>query len=92
MSGWPTEQKARDDALARGNEDAVTMCGALRYTSDVVSTSVEPVAPGDWKCTETDHRFTCAFTGKVVCRVRDPVVSDQERCRGDPRPGQEQRE
>ena len=68
MSSWPTEQEARDDALARGNEDAVTMCESLRYVADVVSASVEPVAPGDWKCTEADHRFACAFTGTVVCR------------------------
>lgn len=84
MSGWPTEQEARDDALARGNKDAVTMCESFRYTADVVSASVEPVAPGDWKCTQTDRRFACAFTGKVVCRVRDHLVSDQERCRDDP--------
>ncbi|HEX7940608.1 MAG TPA: hypothetical protein VF488_02320 [Gemmatimonadaceae bacterium] len=81
MSSWPTEQEARDDALARGNQDAATACGSFRYTSDVVSASVEPVAPGNWKCTETDHRIACGFVGKVVCRVRDHLVSQQERCR-----------
>ena len=87
MSGWPTEQEARDDALARGNKDAVAMCEPLRYTADVVSASVEPVAPGDWKCMEADRRFACGFTGRVVCRVRDHIVSEQERCRDDPGPG-----
>lgn len=81
MSSWPTEQEARDDALARGHETAATTCESLRYAADVVSASIAPVAPGDWKCTETDHRFACGFVGKVVCRVRDHIVSDEERCR-----------
>jgi hypothetical protein len=80
-SGWPTEQVARDDALARGRRDAAAICEPFRYAADVVSASVEPVAPSDWKCTETDHRFACGFVGKAVCRIRDHIVSDQERCR-----------
>lgn len=81
MTGWPTEQAARDDALARGRRDAAAMCEPFRYAADVVSASVEPVAPSAWKCTETDHRFACGFVGRAVCRVRDHIVSDQERCR-----------
>jgi hypothetical protein len=82
MASWPTEQAARDDALARGHEDAVTTCKSLQSAADVVLPSVEPVPPGDWKCTEmTGRRFACGFIGKIVCRVRDHIVSDQERCR-----------
>lgn len=55
------------------------MCESLRYTSDVVSAPIGPVPPDDWKCTEIVQRFACGFVGNVVCRVRDHIVSDQER-------------
>lgn len=74
-----SKAEARDDAVMRGNRDAATSCALLDAASKVLSSVAEP---GDWKCVEDGHRFTCGFDGVIVCHVRDRSVSDVERCGG----------
>lgn len=74
----PTEDSARREAVDRGNEDARTNCKVHRRTGDLLSAQVEP---HKWTCIKLDDGFTCGFEGDVVCRVRDRIQSDDERCR-----------
>jgi hypothetical protein len=85
MAPFPTEQAAQDDALARGNDDAARHCESMRDRSMEVLSSAAVLR--EWKCTPLDGRFACGFVGDIVCRVRERVATNQERCRGDARPG-----
>ena len=86
MDPWPTEQAAQDDALVRGKDDAARHCESMRDRSmEIVSSSS---VQREWKCTPLDGHFACGFVGEIVCRVRERVTTDQERCRGDARPGE----
>jgi hypothetical protein len=73
----PTEHDARHDALTRGNEDAVTTCKPLGMKAQIVSAHAEDHR---WTCSKLGDRYACAFDGEVVCRVRDRVVTETERC------------
>jgi hypothetical protein len=84
LDAWPTEQAAKDDALARGKDDAARHCESLRGISMEIASSAA-VLHG-WKCTELDHRFACGFVGEIVCRVRDRHARSEERCHGDAGP------
>jgi hypothetical protein len=72
-----SERDARTDAVARGNQDAATSCALLASSAKVLSAATEP---RDWRCVEDGHRFACGFDGEIVCRVRDRIASDEERC------------
>ncbi len=72
-----TEDAARRDALTRGNRDAATTCEPLRRNARLLSAVAEP---HDWKRAEQDHGFACGFDGEIVCRVRDVIEFDHERC------------
>ena len=76
----PTEAEARNDAVTRGNSDAATSCALLRFSGNVLSAAAEPHR---WKCMEDSHRFTCGFDGQIVCRVRERIPTEEERCRAD---------
>jgi hypothetical protein len=85
LDSWPTEQVAQDDALARGKDDAARHCESMRDRSmEVVSAAA---VLREWKCTPFDHRFACGFVGEIVCRIRERLATNQERCRVDARPG-----
>lgn len=73
--------EAHDDAVMRGHRDAATSCALLDAASQVLSSAAQPT---DWKCIEDGHRYTCGFDGAIVCRVRDRIVSNEERCGRDP--------
>jgi hypothetical protein len=81
-----TEQEAHDDALTRGQEDAATSCELLRFSANVLSAAAEP---RHWKCTDDRQGFACGFDGEIVCRVRERISSDQERCHDEAKPGRE---
>jgi hypothetical protein len=71
---------------ARGKDDAARHCESMRDRSmEVVSSSA---VPREWKCTPLDGRFACGFVGEMVCVIREPIATNQERCRGDARPGE----
>ena len=72
-----SERDARADAVARGNQDAATSCALLASSSNVITAVA---VPRDWRCTEDSHQFTCGFDGEIVCRVRDRIATDEERC------------
>jgi hypothetical protein len=76
----PTEADARRDAVERGNLDAATTCAPQRMVADLLSAAAEPRA---WRCVPRDGGFACGFDGEIVCRVRDRIRSEQERCRDD---------
>ncbi len=77
----PTEADARRDAVERGNQDAATTCAPQRMVGDLRSAVAEPC---DWKCKSRDGGFVCGFDGEIVCRVRDRIRGEQERCRDEP--------
>jgi CHAT domain len=79
---WPTKQEAQDDALVHGKKDAARSCEPLRRTAEILRVSVDV---NSWKCREDGPGFTCGFEGEIVCRVRDRIAAQQERCRGDAR-------
>jgi hypothetical protein len=74
----PTEADARRDAVERGNLDAATPCAPQRMVADLQSAVAEPRA---WRCAPRDGGFVCGFDGEIVCRVRDRIRAEQERCR-----------
>lgn len=73
---FPTEDGARDDALARGHQDAVRICPSIGNV-ELLSVSVEP---HDWKCSKQDRGFACGFDGTVVCRVQYRTQVEREHC------------
>jgi hypothetical protein len=86
MEHLATEQEARDDAQRRANKRAASECESLHHTSMILSTAAEVQY---WKCTPLDGRFACGVQGEIVCRFRERIPSDQERCRDDGNPGRE---
>ena len=78
----PTEDEARRDAVVRGNRDAADTCEPMRLKADLVSALAEP---HEWSCTQLDPGFACGFDGEIVCRVRDRIATDHERCRDEDR-------
>ena len=76
----PTEADARRDAVERGNRDAATTCAPQRMVADLRSAVAEART---WRCAPRDGGVVCGFDGEIVCRVRDRIRADQERCRGE---------
>ncbi|HEX3475848.1 MAG TPA: CHAT domain-containing protein [Kofleriaceae bacterium] len=74
----PTEADARRDAVERGNLDAATTCAPQRRVADLLSAAAEPRG---WRCEPRDGGVACGFDGEIVCRVRDRIRSERERCR-----------
>jgi hypothetical protein len=73
----PAEAEARRDAVERGNLDAATTCAPQRRVADLLSAAAEPRV---WRCAPRDGGFACGFDGEIVCRVRDRIRADEERC------------
>jgi len=76
----PTEEAAHRDAESRGNRDAADACGPYKtYTTkfELVTVIAEP---REWNCLKAEHGFACGFHGEAVCRIRDRIQTDHERC------------
>jgi hypothetical protein len=65
-------------AVERGNLDAASTCAPQRRVADLLSAVAEPRA---WRCAPRDGGVACGFDGEIVCRVRDRIRGEQERCR-----------
>lgn len=74
----PTEDAARRDALARGDQDAATTC-APRAADPTVQLLTARAEARDWRCDESAGGFRCGFDGEIVCRVQNRIRL--ERCR-----------
>ncbi len=75
-----TEQEARRDAIERGQPDADNMCAPLGLKGELQGTAVEARV---WRCEQVHGSiagWACGFDGDIVCRVRDRVVTREERC------------
>lgn len=82
-STFPSEEKAREDVALRAQRDAQELCKAYDGESTtLVSASLEPET---FRCSELDDGFSCGAEGTLVCRIRDRIAIQHERC-NDPGP------
>jgi len=76
----PAEEAAHRDAESRGNRDAADACGPYKTYTTKFELLTVTAEPREWSCLEAEHGFACGFHGEAVCRIRDRIQIDHERC------------
>lgn len=65
---FPTNEKARANALERAHADAAEVCQG--YRTGVYRLQSARAEPRQWRCTQREQGVVCGFDGTAVCRVQ----------------------
>jgi len=68
LEPFPTEDKARANAVQRAHAEAAEVCQG--YRSGVYRLQGAAAVPREWLCTQRGQGVVCGFDGTAVCRVQ----------------------